>query len=361
MQNLDELIEHADTRYGRMAFLRGDEPIGRALASYGEWAQAEIDLLECFLDEGDCVLDVGAHVGTHSLAFCRFVGDSGQVLALEPQPVLFRILQENIQTNGQENVTTRNAAAGAEQGQMALPKLDYTAQANFGAVRFAPIAAEDAASDSVELITLDSLDLPSCQLIKVDAEGMELAVLDGAVQTIERCRPFLFIECSEFETSKATFLKLQDLDYDVFLAITPAFNSANYKANPDNIFRHACETSLIGLPKGQARPYLVGEQHVFRCRDLQQLEYLLEAAPRWQDEQKPLVPWSVVEQELDALREERQRLAYRCASLQHENHKLLKRLEKNYSLKPRVKRLSKKIRKGKFLRKVTKIAKHAKR
>lgn len=83
------------TRYGPMTVPKEDAVIGRALALYGEWAQSEIDLIARFLKEGDTVLDVGACVGTHSLAFDNFVGTTGKVIAFEASPTNFALLSQN--------------------------------------------------------------------------------------------------------------------------------------------------------------------------------------------------------------------------------------------------------------------------
>ena len=77
----EDIVEIADCRHGRMAFLRNDNIIGRSLRLYGEWAEAEIELAKVFLRPGDTVVDVGANIGTHSIAYGLLVGDSGAVIS----------------------------------------------------------------------------------------------------------------------------------------------------------------------------------------------------------------------------------------------------------------------------------------
>lgn len=76
----------AQTPYGRIEFLPFDGPIGDSLALYGEWAGREIGFLQAFVPQGATVVDGGANIGTHTLAFARFCGSGGSVIAVEASP-----------------------------------------------------------------------------------------------------------------------------------------------------------------------------------------------------------------------------------------------------------------------------------
>ena len=82
-------------RQGNVLCLPFDQPVARSLALYGEWAQREIDTMQSLISPGGIVLDAGAHVGMHTLAFAHRVGSQGQVLAVEPRGDLFSLLAEN--------------------------------------------------------------------------------------------------------------------------------------------------------------------------------------------------------------------------------------------------------------------------
>src|SRR5271166_2365399 len=83
------------SRYGPITAPATDLIIGRSIATYGEWAQLEIDALAHFIKEGDTVLDIGACFGTHSLAFSDLVGRTGRVIAFEASPANFGLLERN--------------------------------------------------------------------------------------------------------------------------------------------------------------------------------------------------------------------------------------------------------------------------
>ena len=83
------------TRFGNLEFLANDTCIGKSLSTYGEWAENEIEFLRGLVNEGDCVLDVGANIGTHTCSFATMVGDTGKVVAFEAQRFLYEILGKN--------------------------------------------------------------------------------------------------------------------------------------------------------------------------------------------------------------------------------------------------------------------------
>lgn len=100
---LNKLI---NTRYGQMLINSNDTIIGRYLDLYGEWYQAELDLLKDYIQPGFYCLDIGANVGTHTLFFANIVGKEGRIYSFEPQRVIFQLLSANIALNDYLNVWT---------------------------------------------------------------------------------------------------------------------------------------------------------------------------------------------------------------------------------------------------------------
>src|SRR4051794_33133529 len=90
-------VDVVHARYGTMAvFLKDTGAATKSLLKYGEWAENEISFLHHFVEKGSTVVDVGAYIGTHTLAFANFVGAQGRVIAIEAQPATFGLLQRNI-------------------------------------------------------------------------------------------------------------------------------------------------------------------------------------------------------------------------------------------------------------------------
>jgi FkbM family methyltransferase len=126
----------------------------------------------------------------------RIAAPSGVIYAFEPQPLIFNILSENIQANGLSNVRATCAAVGAKDGQTCIPTVDYSVPGNFGEV------AIGSGTLSIPMIAIDDLNLARANLIKIDAEGAESEVLQGAAKTIARCRPNLYVENNAIDIGK---------------------------------------------------------------------------------------------------------------------------------------------------------------
>lgn len=274
-------VRIADTRYGQLRYIAGDDPIGVSLERYGEWAQCEISLLLSLLRPGDTAIDVGANVGTHAIAMAERVGLAGRVIAFEPQSVLCELLSLNA-TAGARNIDVRHAAIGARYEQLYVQPVDYSGHVNTGAVRLS--AGDPRSADAVEVFPLDSLDLTTCRLVKIDVEGMEDEVLTGMSTTIERCEPILAVECNGLDDGLAILLSRDWSRYEAYLVRSGVFNPSNYRNEPINIFGPAQETLILFVPATEGQlpepPPGVG---LIPVRDLRTLALALIETPRHGD------------------------------------------------------------------------------
>jgi FkbM family methyltransferase len=244
-----------ETRFGRMFTLQGDTVISRSLRVYGEFAGDEVDSILSLVQPGDHVLDLGANIGFHTLALARTVGPAGQVTSVEPQRFCFQLLCANVTANQLTTVNCLRAAVGDTPGLCAVPRLDPTARHNAGAttVSLDPGAAN--ATDTVPLITVDSLALPRCDLIKIDTEGFEDRVVQGALRTLETLRPALYVEVHDRDKLQRLHALLKPLGYNLILHHTRFFRPANSRGEPVNVFSpNAGGSALIALPPGRSLP-----------------------------------------------------------------------------------------------------------
>ncbi len=198
------------------------------------------------------MLDVGAYIGTHTLAFSRFAGPSGRVISIEPQRPSFALLQENVAINGIGNVQLENAVASSESGSVLIPSIHIERRDSFGSAsllpaRFAEGQATEPCDVAVRAITINSLALSACALIKIDAEGMEDAVLRGALLTLQRCAPVVYAECNSLSAGLSTLAVLNGAGYRVLAHVVQAFNPDNFRGASDNIFNTAREVALVGF------------------------------------------------------------------------------------------------------------------
>lgn len=166
-----------------------DNTLTQVIQAYGEFSPGEVDVFQEVVQAGDTVVEVGANIGAHTLALAKVVGH-GMVLAFEPQRLIFQTLCGNLALNSVSNVWAEQRAVGAKAGTAVITALDPYYWQNFGGL---PINFTTQ-GETVEQIALDQLELPRCNFIKADCEGSELAVLQGAEATIQRLRPWLYIE-----------------------------------------------------------------------------------------------------------------------------------------------------------------------
>jgi len=222
-QPVNELLQSV---FGPMLVNQHDTHIARAIRGRGGGeAVQEVGLLRQFIRRGDTVLDVGANVGTHTVPFCQAVGAEGRVHAFEPQRVIFQVMVANVALNSCLNAHCHLAAVGAKRGKLQLPRVDYSRPGNFGLVSFELQAREEALSllpaesgdaEEVDVMTIDSLALAACHLLKIDVEGMEGAVLQGAKKTIAAHRPVIYMESFENDLGRAAIKLVAASGYRVF-------------------------------------------------------------------------------------------------------------------------------------------------
>jgi len=252
MAILEDAIETRPCRYGLVSFFKNDTNISRLLREYGEWAQAEIEFLRHLIGPSDTVLDVGGFIGTHTLAFAQKLSEGGKVYAFEPQPTFFEVLRRNIEQNGLVNVTALNIALSDQPGQLEISDFDVCNAGNFGGtalLQSSPAASSPVARRAVDVMTIDQLPIQGCDLIKIDAEGMETKILKGAQQTLRTARPIVFAECNSLEAGWPIVELLKNQGYATYLLNVQAYNPHNFRKNENTFLGDARETSLVLIPQ----------------------------------------------------------------------------------------------------------------
>jgi len=265
-------------RNGGFIYYYYDLYITSSLLLYGEWAQLEIDFLCQFLKGGDTVVDAGAFIGTHTVPFAREVGITGTVFAFEPTKESFYCLAGNIVTNNVYKVNAFNLALSSKKQKIEFPQMYITNISNFGASGNIDkldtvIAAKS--SRKVDAVTLDSLKIKECKLLKIDAEHMELDVLKGAYKTIKRCSPLIYTETSpaKFSEKQKKYTKfsadtveilefMKEFDYVPYYFISPLFNPDNFFVNNKNIFGNTASIALFFYPKKYKAAFYSGSNYL---------------------------------------------------------------------------------------------------
>lgn len=235
-------------RYGPMLYLYKDQYIGQSLDRYGEYSEGEAFFFRTLthpVPQSEWLaLDIGANHGAHTIALAKC---SKVVLAFEPQRILFQILNANVVLNSAMNVFTFQQAVGSAAGTILVPPLDYTKSENFGALVLGGDVGE-----RVQVVTIDSLNLPECHFIKLDVEGMEHEALLGARQTLTRLKPTVYFESDRNAT--ACFTYLLKLGYRLYWHLPFYFNHFNYFGETENVFGLTISVNTLAVPSEQVQP-----------------------------------------------------------------------------------------------------------
>ncbi|WP_343317656.1 FkbM family methyltransferase [Arthrobacter sp. TMP15] len=153
------------------------------------------------LKPGDLVVDAGANIGNHSLYFAGIRGC--KVVAFEPIPQTAKVLKHNIEINFlDELIELRNRALGATRGNAVLDAYDEN---NVGAARLTSRPGLHFEAKFVVSTLDEEFFSQTIRLLKVDVEGMDLEVLEGAQAIINRDRPIITCEAAT-ETSRGRLL-----------------------------------------------------------------------------------------------------------------------------------------------------------
>jgi FkbM family methyltransferase len=179
---------------------------------------------------GGCVYDVGGYEGLYTLFFARAVGPTGQVICFEPIPTSQHRIRTNADLNGfQATIALERVALGAQAGQLTfmLPTTGARGQASgLPAIQAAYAMQGPTTSVRVPVRPLDAYlgQLRPPTFLKIDVEGMELEVIQGARETLRRHHPAVFIEMhgatreAALTTMRAILRELHVLDYAVIHA-----------------------------------------------------------------------------------------------------------------------------------------------
>jgi FkbM family methyltransferase len=184
---------------------------------YGRYGEVELHLLEFLCDRDRDAIDVGANDGSYVHFMRRY---ARRVIAFEPMPSLAGALAQKFK----HGVQIEALALSDRGGTVALHSPVFDGVTVTGCSTVSPTASATYGGHraiEVPMTTLDSFYEGDAGFIKIDVEGHQQAVLDGAVQTIRRCRPRMLVEFEErlspggFERGKAYFSALDYIGYFV--------------------------------------------------------------------------------------------------------------------------------------------------
>lgn len=248
-------------RHGYVVFNKNDTFVGKALEKYGEFCEHEVHLFKQICRPADLVIEVGANIGSHTLAIAKTVGNQGRVFAFEPQRIVFQTLCANMAINSIENVDCYQMAASQEAGVLTVPDIRYDMEGNFGGVSLDGVKA----GYKVQSVCLDDiLNIPRLRLIKIDVEGMETSVINGAKRLITQLRPALYVENDRVEHSKALIELIQSLNYRLYWHTPLLYNPDNFANDKEDIYPGIASINMFCVPT-EANVNMDGFEEIKSC------------------------------------------------------------------------------------------------
>lgn len=164
--------------------------------------------LRKYIKENSVILDIGANIGNHTMFFMHFCHPE-KIYAFEPVPATYSILAKNMVLNNHDGIVTAYPyAVGKSKGHASIASYN---KKNIGGTEL-----QEDAEGSMEIVSLDDFlpELNRLDFMKIDVEGFEGRVLEGAIKTIHRFKPIIYIEIFE-ENFDHVDLWLRDQGYEV--------------------------------------------------------------------------------------------------------------------------------------------------
>lgn len=209
-------VPHAETDYIQSNLVKTGRP----------YEERMLEAMVAALEPGDLVVDVGANIGNHTL-YLAMVGEL-HVVAYEPNPELVAGMRTSVEANDLgDRVVVRDVGVHSKSARGTMADLDAT---NLGAQSVA-VAADEG---DFALVALDDEQFPArVAALKIDVEGAEIDVLEGAAALIDRDRPLLYVECGTLAGYQKVSPWMSRMGYA---------QTGTYNLTPTHVFRPATGT-----------------------------------------------------------------------------------------------------------------------
>jgi hypothetical protein len=214
---IPHLARALPTRHGFVQYDPDEPLVGRSIERYGEWLEEALDATLALARPGATVVIASPGIGMHAIALSRTLGDDGHLMLFEPRTPMRRMLANNLAANRVGNATLLPRALGA------VPGVD---------------------TDSVDRLALDRVDG-----LKLDAGSEAEAIVEGASETLWRCRPWVSIACDDDATLGRCAARLRESGYRTYELRSPLHRNDNFAQRDEDVFDGRVALTLIALPE----------------------------------------------------------------------------------------------------------------
>ena len=247
MREDDKNLKTINTQFGKIIININDQFIGKSFLNQKYWGLQDIETIskiiefKCKKKNKIVLYDVGANIGTHSIALSNIFKNKIVIRAFEAQSNIYEMFNQSIKINNLNNIELyHNAVSDKNDEIIRIDLPDYSKQNNFGGLELLkPFQNSDKNKkkksgifEDIKSIKLDIFN-EEVDFIKIDVEGMENLVLKGSKNLIVNHRPFLFMELLKSKLEDVTeFFK--DKDYNIYSKgmdafIIPVESKVNFK------------------------------------------------------------------------------------------------------------------------------------
>ena len=187
---------------------------GVSIHSSKSWEPHITQILKRNFKSDSVFVDIGSNYGWHSIKsspFCSIV------YSFEPQKYIYEVQKMSIDENNISNIHLYNCGIGDKNENKEMSPIDY----NHPSIHMGDLSV-GVGGETIEVKTLDSLQIPKVDFIKIDVQGYEKYVLEGAVNTIETSKPTIIIEMEDHQLRRFNygvvelFEQLRNLDYYIY-------------------------------------------------------------------------------------------------------------------------------------------------
>jgi FkbM family methyltransferase len=172
-------------------------------SEYGQSVEFNSNTLEPFKNRKGKIIDVGANIGVMSIILSQEF-DYSEIICFEPGKNSCEIADKNLEICG-INHKAYNLAISNVNGKVGFDESRNSQNSKLNL---------DEKENTVETRTLDSYDFNDVILIKIDVEGHEVEVMEGAIDTINRNKPIVLLEYHEEASASRIFEIIKDLNYN---------------------------------------------------------------------------------------------------------------------------------------------------
>lgn len=189
------MIKEIRTKDHLFLVLEKDTFINECLERYGYWEKPTIDICRSYLKSDSSVIEVGAHIGSHTVILSDICKD-GFIYSFELQKLIFQLLNANLLLNTCKNVYTYMEAVSDENKIEYIGEIAYEKIPKFNSGLGSLNMVRGHEGYPINTISLDTkfYKIKKLDLIKIDAEGHEVPILKGAKEIIKKFKPMILTE-----------------------------------------------------------------------------------------------------------------------------------------------------------------------